>query len=88
MEVIILNKVLVKFYIPCLNNSYELFIPNDKKIIDCLSSIEKAIIELSDDYFVFKNAPILVNSENGVIYNINYTFLENSIENGTIITLI
>lgn len=83
-----MDKILIKLYIPCLNMSYELFVPKDKKIIECLSEIEKAIIELSDDYFSFKNAPILVNSENGFIYNINYTFQENQIENGTIITLI
>lgn len=83
-----MNKVLIKLYVPKLGTSYELFVPDDKTILECLPSIEKAIKDLSDDYFVPTNTSILVNSETGILYDMEKTLFSLHIENGTIITLI
>lgn len=83
-----MNKVLIKLYVPSLESSYELLIPNDQVLVEILPQIQRSIIELSDSYFKPNNQMILINSETGEICNLGKSLLSLHIENGTILTLV
>ena len=82
------NKVLVKLYVPMLEESYEIFIPINKRISNIIDLLVKSINETGNGMYNMNKMPLLYNKLTAKRYNINLTVKENNIKNGTELILI
>lgn len=82
------NKVCVDLIVPSIEERYNVFIPVNKKTIEIIFLLNKAISDMTDGNFPMSNKLSLINADSGTIYNVDNTFLENNILNGTKLILI
>lgn len=82
------NKINVDIFVPCLNETYNLFIPVNKTVGEVLTLVNKALNELTDGSFPISNNLSLINLYTGVLYNLEYSIKNNKIENGSRLVLI
>lgn len=82
------NKVCVDLIVPSIEERYNVFIPVNKKTIEVIYLLSKAISDMTDGCFPMSEHLSLVNADNGAIYDVNNTFLENKILNGTRLVLL
>ncbi len=82
------NKVCVDLIVPALEERYNLFIPVNKKTIEIIFLLNKAINELTDGSFPISNRLSLINATTGAVYDVNLTFKENNILNGSKLILL
>ena len=81
------NKVLVELIVPEIEESYDIYIPINKKIGSIINLLSKAIFELSDGEYINNNRSFLYNSDTGEKYDINVIVKDTNIRNGTKIVL-
>lgn len=81
------NKIIVQFFIPALEDYYEIFIPKEKKLSEIINTIQDEIVNLSDNTFKKKLNPVILNKSTGEFYNLDCTIKDSSIMNGTILVL-
>lgn len=79
-------KVLIKLYVPEIEESYELRIPINKYVGEVAESLTKIVNELSKVYPV-KQTANLCNRQTGTIYQKNYIIRQTDIRNGTELVL-
>ena len=77
------NKVLVEVFLPSLQQSYNVLIPINKRIVNVVALLEKAIVDLSNGYFEEMGVCKLFNEETGKPYDESLTVKETDIRNGT-----
>ena len=77
------NKVCIDLIVPVIEERYNVFIPVNKKTIEIILLLNKAINELTDNCFPISNKLNLINANTGVGYDVNLTFKENGILNGS-----
>ena len=82
------NKVCVDLIVPSIEERYNVFIPVNKKTIEIIFLLNKAISDMTDGCFPQSDKLSLINAEDGTVYDVNNTFLENNILNGARIILI
>lgn len=82
------NKVCVDLIVPSIEERYNVFIPVNKKTIEIIFLLNKAINEMTDGAFAMSEHLSLINADNGSIYDVNSTFLENNILNGAKLILL
>lgn len=82
------NKVLVKLVVPYLTESYELFIPINKRVSAIIKLLEKALVEMTNGYYIRKEDTLLIDGETGNIYDVNIRVKEAKIVNGSVIILL
>ena len=82
------NKVCVDLIVPSIEERYNVFIPVNKKTIEIIFLLNKAISDMTDGSFEMSDSLSLINADNGTVYDVNNTFLENNILNGAKIILI
>lgn len=82
------NKVCVDLIVPSIEERYNVFIPVNKKTIEIIFLLNKAISDMTDRSFPMSDKLSLINAEDGTVYNVENTFLENNILNGARIILI
>jgi len=82
------NKILIELAIPLIEQSYDLFIPINKKVGTIKSLVEEGLIELSDKAYVAKESTNFYSKETGQIYDINQTVRDTDLRNGSRIILI
>lgn len=83
-----MNKVLVKLYVPLLEEQYDVLIPINEKVHKVIKLLVKAVNDFSGGYFNNNSLPMLYDKITAQMYNINLTIKENNIENGAEIILI
>ena len=83
-----MNKVLVKLYVPLLEEAYDIWLPLNKKISNVIILLVKAVNEFSGGYYNPSKIPFLYDKLTGNAYNINLTIKDANIRNGTEIILI
>lgn len=83
-----MNKVLVKLYVPQIDEVYDVWIPSHKKIYNVIKLLIKAINELNEGCYRPKTLPLLYDKITAVEYDINMTVKETSIRSGTEIVLL
>ena len=83
-----MNKVLVKLYVPMLEQQFDVKIPLDKKLYKIIYLLIKSIYDVSDGYYIPSDLPQLYEKWTAHKYDINRTVKENHIKNGTEIILI
>lgn len=82
------NKVNVDLIVPSIEARYNVFIPVNKKTIEIIFLLNKAINEMSNGAFKMTDRLSLINAKTGTIYDSERSFLENGIMNGTRIILL
>ena len=81
------NKVNVDVIGPALEEQYNVFIPVNKRTIEIIFLLNKAINEISSGSFPISEELALVDGFTGSIYDTNKTIKENIILNGSKIIL-
>ena len=84
----IMNKVLVKVYVPIIEEQYDILIPLNRRIYNVIKLLTKAINELSNGYYVPYQTPILYDKITATPYDKNLSIRESDIRNGTELILI
>lgn len=82
------NKVCIDLIVPTIEEKYNVFIPVNKKTIEIIFLLNKAIFEMSNAEFPMSDELSLINADTGKIYDVNKTILENKILNSTKLILI
>ena len=82
------NKICIDLIVPAIEERYNVFIPINKKTIEIIFLLNKAINEMSDGSFPISDELSLINAIDGTFYDVNKTVLENKIINSTKIILI
>ena len=77
------NKVNVDVIVPALEEQYNVFVPVNKKTIEIIFLLNKAINDLSFGCFPINEELALVDGFTGSIYDVNKTVKENKILNGS-----
>ncbi len=83
-----MNKVLVRLYVPILEEEYDIWLPINKKIYKIVEMLEKPISELSGGYYKEFENSMLYDKISGKPYDMNLNAKENNIKNGTEMVLI
>lgn len=83
-----MNKILVKLYVPMIEEQYDVWIPINKKTYRVIKLLTKAVSEFRGAVYKSKNIPLLYDKITAQPYNINLSIKENNIKNGTEIILI
>lgn len=77
-----MNKILVTIYIISIDESYDLFLPVNKKVIELLNLIQDSLIDLSNGNYQ-KKENILLYNEDGLIINPNNYVKYSGLKNGS-----
>ena len=83
-----MNKVLVKLYIPTIEEEYDIWIPINRRIHNVIRLIVNALNELTEGGFEPKKMPLLYDKETATPYDINLSIRETNIRNGSELILI
>ena len=83
-----MNKILVKLYVPEIEEQYDVWIPLNRKIYSVIKLLIKSINEFTDGYYKPNKMPLLFDKITASEYDINLTIKESNIKNGSEIILI
>lgn len=83
-----MDKILVKLYIPILEEKFDMWIPANKKIYSIIQLFIKVIKERAGEYYIPKEMPRLYDKITGKEYDINLKVIDTNIRNGSEIILI
>lgn len=83
-----MNKVLVKVYVPVIEEKYDIWIPLNRKIHNVVKLLIKAIYDLSGGYYRPYEIPELYNKITAIPYDMNKNVKESNIKNGTELVLL
>lgn len=85
-----MNKILVKLYVPIMEEQYDLWLPINRKIYKVINLLIKAINEFSGGHYSpdKNHMPLLYDKVTARPYDTNLSVKENNIKNGTEIILI
>lgn len=78
-----MNKVLIKLYVPMLDESFDVFIPVNELMWKVDKLAVKAINDLSDGSLPLDKNYIFINGQTGQIYNSNDVIINTDIRNST-----
>lgn len=82
------NKVLIKLYVPLLDEHFDLFIPVNEVVWKIISLSFKGCLELKDFSFSQNEKFVLINKQTDEVYSMNSTIYESNIRNGTELILL
>jgi len=82
------NKVCVDLIVPSIEERYNVFIPVNKKTIEIIFLLNKAINDMTDGNFPISDNLSLINALDGTVYDVDNTFLESKILNGAKLILL
>lgn len=82
------NKVLLKLTVPDIDESYDVFVPINRKIGNIIELLNKSINEITKGAYVGTNKQCLYNRYSGQRYNNNALLIETDIRNGSHVILI
>ena len=83
-----MNKVLVKVYIPMIEEQYDILIPLNRRIYNIIELLIRSVDELSGGYYTPNKMPLLYDKLTAKVYDISMTVKESMIRNGTEVILI
>jgi hypothetical protein len=82
------NKVLVKLIVPEIDQSFDIYLPINKKIGNIINLLNKYVSEISDGELVESNANSLYNVDTLEVYSPDVLLINTSIRNGSKLVLI
>ena len=83
-----MERMLVEVYIPAIEESYDIFVPQNCMVYELLILISETISNLSSQRYVYNKDSMLCYRSNGAIMDINATAEEAGIINGLQLMLI
>lgn len=83
-----MNKILVKVYVPVLEEKYDILIPVNRRIYNVVKLLTKAINELNSGYYTPFQTPKLYDKITAIAYDENLSIRETNIRNGTELVLL
>lgn len=78
-----MNEVLVKLYVPVIDEQYDIWIPLDKDIYTIIMLLTKSVNELTKGYYKPDTMPYLYDRITAKVFDINLKVIETEIRNGT-----
>ena len=82
------NKVLVKIYVPSIDETYEIYIPVNESIKKVLELIVKSVYELSDSNLELENKHYILDPDTSIIYTNDQIIRDTNIKNSKKLVLI
>jgi len=82
------NKINVDVTVPAINETYNLFIPINKKVGEIIKLLNQSINELSNGEFPILNNLSLINLVTGDVYELNKLVKDNEILDGSKLVLL
>ena len=82
------NKVLVKVYVPSIDEQYEIYIPTNETIKKVLELIVKSVYELSDSNLNQESKHYMLDPDTSSIYTNEQIIRDTNIKNSKKIILI
>ena len=83
-----MNKVLIKLYVPTLGENYDIYIPVNEMVWKVSRLIVKLISDMSNDNFSIDKDYALINIDTGMIYNNNDIIINTDIRNASRLLLV
>ena len=83
-----LNEVLVKLYVPMVDEQFDIWIPLDKKIYTIIILLVKAVNEFTKGYYTPSKMPYLYDKITVKAFDINLKLMETEIRNGSELIMI
>ncbi len=83
-----MNEVLVKLYIPKVDQQYDIWIPLNKKIYTIINLLVKSVNEFTKGYYTPSKMPYLYDRTTAKVFDINKKVIETEIRNGTELIMI
>ena len=83
-----MNKILVKLYVPTIEQQYEIWLPINKKKHKIIKLLVKSVYEFSGGHYNPTKMPMLYDRATGNMFDVNLNAKENNIKNGAGIILI
>ena len=80
------NKVLVELVVPSLEETYNIYIPINKRVGNIIQLVNKVLFELTNGLYVGNDMTALYD-ESGEKYEVNLLVRQTNIRNGSIIVL-
>lgn len=84
----IVNKILVRLYVPVIDECYDIKIPLDKKLYKVIYLLIKSIYDLSEGAYMPQSSPRLYDKWSAQYFDVDLTARENNIQNGAELILI
>lgn len=81
------NKILIELIVPEIEETYNLYIPVNKRIGNIIILVTKAIFDLSSGTYSINSGSSLYNRETGQKYSVNDLVRQTDIRNGTSLIL-
>lgn len=82
------NKVLVKVYVPSIDEQYEIYIPTNETINKVLELIIKSVYELSDSNLNLEEKHYILDPDTSIVYTNDQIIRDTNIKNSKKIILI
>ena len=83
-----MDNVLVKLYVPMIEEIYDVWIPSHKRIYNVIDLLIKAVNELNDNCYKPTKMPMLYDKITAKAYDINLSVKESTMRSGTEIVLV
>lgn len=83
-----MDNVLVKLYVPMLEEIYDVWIPSHKRIYNVIVLLVKAINELNNNCYKPSKMPMLYDKLTAEMYDVNLKVRETTIRSGTELILL
>lgn len=83
-----MNEVLVKLYVPTIDQQYDIWLPINKKIATIINLLVKAVNEFTKGYYSPNKMPYLYDKVTTNAFDINLRVIDTEIRNGTELILI
>lgn len=81
------NKVLVELIVPVLEETYDVFIPINRKVGNVIGLLSKIVSDMSLGYFVVSEKNSLYSGDTGDKYPMDVLVINTDIRNGSKIIL-
>lgn len=82
------NKLLIKLYVPEIESSFDIFIPANELVWKVKKLILKSVSDLSGMNIDIDDKFVLINKDDGTIYNDNDLVIKTNIKNASEIILL
>jgi hypothetical protein len=83
-----MHKILVEIYNPASNNTYDVFIPLKSPVYEVVYLLTHTISDLSQGHYKATEQTVLCDRMTGNVFDINRTFEELSLKNGSKLMLL
>ena len=82
------NKILIRLYIPLIEEEYDIFIPINKRVGTIKQLLEKCISEQNDNGYVLEEDTNLYSKETGKVYDVQLLVKDTDLKNGSRVVLL